>query len=137
MKSSKRWVKRAMRSRSSSKPKFMDGRESAIEGALLEERGARIVLVEREGSKRVAIVVPMLCRCSLFMIEVRESAVRFACFEDLVVRVIARVCLHRYGISEKRRDCGASGGSCVKLFILNLGFLNFVTCNIYTMVKVA
>ena len=34
----------------------MLGRESAIEGAVAEEKGARRMLVEREGSKRVAIV---------------------------------------------------------------------------------
>ena len=56
MNSSNRSVKRAMRSRSSSKPKFMLGRESAIEGAVAEVRGGRRALVEREGSKRVAIV---------------------------------------------------------------------------------
>ena len=56
MNSSKRSVKRAMRSRKSSKPKLMFGSESAIEGASADERGARIALVEREGSKTVAIV---------------------------------------------------------------------------------
>lgn len=35
----------------------MLGRESAIEGALAEESGGRIVLVESEGSNVVAIVV--------------------------------------------------------------------------------
>jgi hypothetical protein len=34
----------------------MLGSESAIEGALAEWRGGRIVLVEREGSNKVAIV---------------------------------------------------------------------------------
>jgi len=56
MNSSKRSVNRAIRSRRSSKPKFMLGSESAIEGALTEWRGGRIVLVEREGSNKVAIV---------------------------------------------------------------------------------
>lgn len=56
MNSSKRSVKRAMRSRKSSKPKLMFGSESAIEGASADERGGRIALVEREGSKMVAIV---------------------------------------------------------------------------------
>lgn len=34
----------------------MLGRESAIEGASAERRGGRIVLVDREGSNKVAIV---------------------------------------------------------------------------------
>ena len=38
----------AIRSRNSSNPKLMLGRESAIEGASAEERGGRIALVERE-----------------------------------------------------------------------------------------
>ena len=57
MNSSNRSVKRAMRSRRSSKPKVMAGRLSAIEEASAMERGARMALVEREGSKRVDIVV--------------------------------------------------------------------------------
>ena len=57
MKSSKRSVKRAMRSRRSSKPKVMAGRLSAIEGASAVENGARMALVERDGSKRVDIVI--------------------------------------------------------------------------------
>ena len=57
MKSSKRSVKRAMRSRRSSKPKVMAGKLSAIEGASAVESGARMALVERDGSKRVDIVV--------------------------------------------------------------------------------
>lgn len=56
MNSSNRSVKRAMRSRRSSKPKVMAGRLSAIEDASAVESGARIALVEREGSKRVDIV---------------------------------------------------------------------------------
>ena len=57
MKSSKRSVKRVMRSRRSSKPKVMAGKPSAIEGASAVERGARMALVERDGSKRVDMVV--------------------------------------------------------------------------------
>lgn len=57
MNSSKRSVKRAMRSRRSSKPKVMAGRLSAIEGASAVESGARMALVERGGSKRVAITM--------------------------------------------------------------------------------
>ena len=49
-----------MRSRRSSKPKFMVGRVSAIEGAEAEERGGRMMLEVREGSKRVAIVADAL-----------------------------------------------------------------------------
>lgn len=56
MKVSKRTVNAAMRLRRSSKPKVMLGRESAMEGAVAEERGGRMALVEREGSKVVAIV---------------------------------------------------------------------------------
>ena len=56
MKSSKRSVKRAIRSRRSSKPKVMAGRLSAIEGACEVGSGARMALVEREGSNRVDIV---------------------------------------------------------------------------------
>lgn len=57
MKVSKHSVKAAMRARRSSKPKFIGGRESAIEGAEAVERGARMALVEKEGSKRVDIVL--------------------------------------------------------------------------------
>lgn len=35
----------------------MLGRESAIEGAVAEEKGGGRVLVEREGSKRAAILM--------------------------------------------------------------------------------
>lgn len=55
--SSKRSVKRAIRSRRSSKPKVMAGRLSAIEGTSAVESGARVALVERDGSKRVDIFV--------------------------------------------------------------------------------
>lgn len=58
MKVSNLTVNLAMRSRSSSKPKLMFGRESAIEGAFAEASGARIVLVESEGSN----IVDMFCR---------------------------------------------------------------------------
>ena len=57
MKSSNRSVKRAMRSRRSSKPKLMAGRLSAIEVASAVESGARMALVESDGSKRVDIVM--------------------------------------------------------------------------------
>ena len=57
MNSSNRSVKRAMRSRRSSKPKAMAGRVSAIEGASAVERGARMALVERDDSKRVDIII--------------------------------------------------------------------------------
>jgi hypothetical protein len=53
-------VNLAIRSRSSSKPKLMLGRESAIEGASEDERGGRIVLVEREGSKGIVVVTRRL-----------------------------------------------------------------------------
>jgi hypothetical protein len=49
----------AMRSRSSSKPKLILGRESAIDGASAEESGGRIALVESEGSKTVDIMIEM------------------------------------------------------------------------------
>ena len=60
----------AIRSRNSSNPKLMLGRESAIEGASAEERGGRIALVEREGSNAVDMiancqelcVIPRGCR---------------------------------------------------------------------------
>lgn len=55
MKLSNRLVNCAMRFRRSSKPKFILGRVSAIEGALAEERGGRMALVEREGSNMVVI----------------------------------------------------------------------------------
>lgn len=45
-----------MRSRRSSKPKSMLGSESAIDGASAELRGGRVE-VERDGSKRVAMVL--------------------------------------------------------------------------------
>ena len=57
MKSSNRSVKRVMRSRRSSKPKLMAGRLSAIEVASAVESGARMALVERDGSNRVDIVM--------------------------------------------------------------------------------
>ena len=57
MKSSNRSVKRAMRSRKSSKPKVMAGRLSAIEGASAVESGARMALVDKDGSKRVDITM--------------------------------------------------------------------------------
>lgn len=53
MNSSNRSVKRAIRSRRSSKPKLIAGKLSAIEGASAEESGARMALVESDGSKRV------------------------------------------------------------------------------------
>lgn len=57
MKSSNLVVNCAMRSRRSSKPKFMLGRVSAMEGALAEERGGRIVLVESDVSNIAAILM--------------------------------------------------------------------------------
>ena len=57
MNSSNRSVKRAIRSRRSSKPKLMAGRLSAIEVASAVESGARKALVERDGSKRVDILM--------------------------------------------------------------------------------
>lgn len=65
MKSSNRSVKRAMRSRRSSKPKVMAGRVSAIEGASAVQSGTRMALVERDGSKRVDIVI-MRSSCRMF-----------------------------------------------------------------------
>ena len=62
MKSSKRSVKRAMRSRRSSNPKVMAGRVSAIDGASAVESGARMALVERDGSKSVDIVILIGCQ---------------------------------------------------------------------------
>lgn len=56
MKWSNFWVNLAMRSRSSSNPKLMLGRVSAIE-VVGWGRGARIVLVEREGSNMVPILM--------------------------------------------------------------------------------
>ena len=61
MNSSKRSVKRAIRSRRSSKPKVMAGRVSAIDGASAVESGGRMALVERDGSKRVDIVMVKCC----------------------------------------------------------------------------
>lgn len=46
-----------MRSRSSSKPKLMLGRVSAMDGVVVELNGARMVLAERDGSKRDAIAL--------------------------------------------------------------------------------
>lgn len=60
MKLSNLTVNLAMRSRSSSKPKLMLGRESAIDGASADERGGRIVLVEREDSKALGIVMNVM-----------------------------------------------------------------------------
>ena len=60
MKSSNRSVKRAIRSRRSSKPKVIAGRVSAIEGASAVESGARMALVDRDGSKMVDIA--LTCR---------------------------------------------------------------------------
>lgn len=57
MNSSKRSVNRAIRSRSSSKPKLMFGRLSAIEGASADERGGRIALMDSEGSNIDAIAL--------------------------------------------------------------------------------
>lgn len=48
-----------MRSRNSSKPKLILGRESAMDGASAEDNGARIVLVDSDGSNAVAIVVDL------------------------------------------------------------------------------
>ena len=56
MKASNLTVNFAIRSRNSSKPKLMLGSESAIEGASAEERGGRIALVERDGSKAVDMI---------------------------------------------------------------------------------
>lgn len=47
----------AIRSRSSSKPKLIEGSESAIEGARADESGGRMALVERDGSKAVAMFI--------------------------------------------------------------------------------
>ncbi len=55
MKSSNLSVKRAIRSRRSSKPKLMAGRLSAIEGASAVESGARMALVESDDSNSVDI----------------------------------------------------------------------------------
>ena len=63
MNSSKRSVNRAMRSRRSSKPKLMVGRESAIEGASTDESGGRMALAESEGSNKVAIVSNLEASC--------------------------------------------------------------------------
>ena len=49
-------VKRAMRSRRSSKPKLMLGSESAIEGASAVSDDGRIALVDAESSNIVAIM---------------------------------------------------------------------------------
>ena len=57
MKSSKRSVNFAIRSRNSSKPKFIFGSESAIDGASAEERGARMMLVDNDGSNIAAIMI--------------------------------------------------------------------------------
>jgi hypothetical protein len=59
MKASNLTVNFAIRSRNSSKPKLIDGRESAMEGASVEESGARIVLVEREGSNATDMIAVM------------------------------------------------------------------------------
>jgi len=56
MKVSNLIVNFAIRSRNSSKPKLMFGSESAIEGASAEDRGARIVLVDSDGSNIVDIL---------------------------------------------------------------------------------
>jgi hypothetical protein len=52
-------VNLAILSRSSSNPKLMLGRESAIEGASAEESGGRIMLVESDGSKAVDMVIDL------------------------------------------------------------------------------
>lgn len=57
MKLSNFTVNFAIRSRSSSKPKLMLGRESAIDGACADARGGRIAFVESEGSNMVDIVL--------------------------------------------------------------------------------
>lgn len=49
-----------MRERRVSKPKFMGGRESAIEGASAVEGGGRIALTEREDSKRVDMLIRII-----------------------------------------------------------------------------
>ena len=72
MNSSNRSVKRAMRSRRSSKPKAMAGRVSAIEGASAVDSGARMALVEREGSKRVDIF--MTCSSQTMLCVTSNSA---------------------------------------------------------------
>jgi len=64
MKVSNLTVNLAILSRSSSKPKLMLGRESAIEGASADERGGRMALVESEGSK---VVDMMACLERLVM----------------------------------------------------------------------
>ena len=56
MKASNLTVNFVMRSRNSSKPKLILGKESAIEGASAEERGGRIALVESDGSNSVDIL---------------------------------------------------------------------------------
>ena len=57
MNSSKRTVKRVMRSRKSSKPKFTLGRLSATEITSAERCGGRNALVESEGSNAIAAIV--------------------------------------------------------------------------------
>lgn len=52
-------VNLAILSRSSSNPKLMLGRESAIEGASAEDGGGRIMLVESDGSKAVDMVIDL------------------------------------------------------------------------------
>ena len=56
MKASNRAVNWAMRLRRSSKPKFILGNESAIEGASADVRGGRMPLVDNEGSKEEAMM---------------------------------------------------------------------------------
>lgn len=56
MKVSNLTVNLAMRSRRSSNPKLIEGRESAIEGAWTEERGGCMMLEESVESKSVAML---------------------------------------------------------------------------------
>jgi hypothetical protein len=56
MKASNLTVNFAILSRNSSNPKLMLGSVSAIDGASADERGGRMVLVESEGSKAMAIL---------------------------------------------------------------------------------
>lgn len=57
MKVSNLSVKRAMRSRRSSKPKLMLGSESAIEGASAVSNEGRNAFVDAEGSNIVAMMI--------------------------------------------------------------------------------
>lgn len=84
-----------MRSRNSSNPKLIFGRESAIEGASAVENGARITLAESEDSNDVAMVAgSSLTELSLEVLyvgSVIELCLGGCCILAILILILMRV----------------------------------------------